>query len=705
MVAHTLDVEFRKGALVRSQNFQWISISFIIYSLDRLYKNLSAGWTSEGAQPMITVMQEHYILNVRLDRPMRVQPGGWAQLYVPSISPIPHPFSIFQGETVYDVVFFIRDTENRNSGTRTPWCRALLEKLVEDPKPARGKARHVVGNEVPMAVMGPYSSNFPAVKDIDQVVCIGLGSGIVPTLSLFFEAAQLCASKAAKPQRPSYPRGVYEWAEEVLVRMHRRRRARQLALDAEDKTRTPAEDTSEVAVEKVRRMARTGKSEVEEQRVQQRRVKDKPRVQAGERVSTFGKTLRARCQSVRGLLGLEILRIVAYTASLLAATLTFSWLFMPHQRTEHTNGVMGRQVQWLFYITWCMAITFLALAIYRAVNEVASSSNTVRGVNLRRRRVIVLDYVIMFDMAYGVVSTALHTLIFTEIIPAPVGGFVWPWFIMLAIMPVRIAYLNDWTKMKRMAMEADAPPHRVRAIFVVRDSAAAQSVIDLVAGPLSALHRGTPVGDMVLKNISVDIHITQPRSRDTPTQVPSELLKCVHVRQGRPDWDARLSALDLQQGMDIYQNADQLARGRALNRSHTRTQVYFCGNPATGDELGAIVARENVVASLAGFPHHISYAAESFSSGKKATEDELKFALKMGTSSYRLPVMGRELDMASRSSLGSRAGSFMFARTNSSHDSLQGSIAYENSLKNASNDALVRQGDRGHTDDDAEAAV
>ena len=97
--------------------------------------------------------------------------------------------------------------------------------------------------------------------------------------------------------------------------------------------------------------------------------------------------------------------------------------------------------------------------------------------------------------------------------------------------------------------------------------------------------------------------------------IPSELLPFVHVTHGRPDFSARLSALELLSGLDTRLNADLSARSEL--RPYVRTQVYFCGNPVVDRELGRIVARENVVGALAELRHHMAYTGESFSAGPK----------------------------------------------------------------------------------------
>lgn len=139
LVAHTFDHEFRAGRK-RPQIFRWISVSACVYLCDRLYRNLSAGWSSPTSTPVIGVTTEHYTLDVRLDRPFKVGAGDWAHIWVPSLSTIlAHPFSVSQGATLYDVVFVINRPTRTASGkaaqarAEMTWRSQLLYQLTGAP--------------------------------------------------------------------------------------------------------------------------------------------------------------------------------------------------------------------------------------------------------------------------------------------------------------------------------------------------------------------------------------------------------------------------------------------------------------------------------------------------------------------------------------------------------------------------------------------
>ncbi|KAJ1616083.1 hypothetical protein T492DRAFT_48687 [Pavlovales sp. CCMP2436] len=65
LALHTVDAEYRQGHQ-RPQTFRWIAISVVVYSCDRLYKNLSAGWARPGASHiLVEVTAEHFTIDVR----------------------------------------------------------------------------------------------------------------------------------------------------------------------------------------------------------------------------------------------------------------------------------------------------------------------------------------------------------------------------------------------------------------------------------------------------------------------------------------------------------------------------------------------------------------------------------------------------------------------------------------------------------------
>ncbi|KAJ1635744.1 hypothetical protein T492DRAFT_835889 [Pavlovales sp. CCMP2436] len=672
--------EFRHGR-VRSQTFHWLATSFLVYILDRVYRHMSAAWMAQGAPPTLTITEEHYSLTLRLEREMRVLPGDWTQLRVPSISAMAHPFSVMQGPTLYDVVYFIKSPHNGPGDKTTPFCRALIEAVAgkNNQGPIRrnstngtlgkGKPRHIVGKLVPMAVMGPYNSNFPAVAGMDGVVCVGLGSGVVPCLSVFLTAIRSCLrGHNVKIPDEAHAVGAHEWAAAVLGRHHRRRRAHKL----ENDIGSTSMQTNEVRQLRMERMKTPGSTSPQKQ--VENILIPMTVTEEGGMISTFGRTLQARCESfyirlatplsplcapaptsrllkapalthlashpaslptlippqqinsVKGKLRLEVLRLLFYSLAVAAVSLTFSFHFMPKQ-VPVALAVSLRE--YIRYITFGLSCVFLLVAVYRAAQvfkvvwgsclpaahsqpppsphptqpkspgglRAAAAWGNSGPPDHSRSDVVV---------AHILVLTSTRLLGFKMPLgfqPEPHGGYVWLWTLLLAILPIRLAtFTDDYTIKGRKAASTLSTvfPQRVQAIWVLRDTPTAQSVLDLMEQPMATILRTERNAIDFIKHVSITIYVTRSSGQDL--QVPYHMRDIVEIKTGRPDFGQRLSTIDLCSEIETKKMA--------------HTCVFYCGNKTASNEVSHAVFSENVVASLADIPHRMSFAGESFAAGR-----------------------------------------------------------------------------------------
>ena len=474
-IAHTMDNEFRHLGKQRSQTFKWIAASAIVYICDRLYRNLSAGWTSRKAVPIVGITAEHYTLDVRLDRPFKVSAGDWAHISAPALDGIvAHPFSVSQGATLYDVVFVIsRPTRTGGSDERArserTWRSRLLCALTAAPDAAavdelaksapplpavpapparmavksrtstgapssffgggppgpvqatqsadgavrRVGVRYLKGEPVRLKVMGPYSSSFPPIGLADQVVCIGLGSGCVAVLSVFLRSAAKVVESAAQVRVATQPRSAYEWADAVLRKVHRRRRARKLAADnillADERSAT---NTGKLAVDSTVDTPSLTQSAKPARRVQ---GGARARVHGGVALSTYGQSLRARCDSVRWLLLGEVARLAFIAVSLIGAGLALSFATQPLVGGS-TVGLgcaapesvaHGLAMPVVFYANATIQLLFFARTVRRAMEGQWASLFRARASPAGagtddtddKPRLLITDYTVVLDVA------------------------------------------------------------------------------------------------------------------------------------------------------------------------------------------------------------------------------------------------------------------------------------------------------------------
>ena len=406
---------------------------------------------------------------MRLDRPFKVSAVDWAHVSAPALDGIvAHPFSVSQGATLHDVVFIISrpmrttSADERAHAERTwrsrllcaltaapdsvavdelaasappllaapaPPARAAVESrtsmgapnsggpsaLVQATHSADGAVhrvgvRYLVGKPVRLKVMGPYSSSFPPIGLADQVVCIGLGSGCVAVLSVFLRSAAKVVDSAGHVRATKPPGSAYEWADAVLRKVHRSRRARALAADtlslADEERRWRATETGKIA----------GNSAAELPSVRQPAEPElRARVHGGVALSTYGRSLRARCDSVRWLLLGEVARLTFVAVSLIGSGLALSFATQPLVGGS-TVGLgcaapesvaHGLAMPVVFYANATIQLLFFARTVRRAMEGQWASLFRARASPAGagtddaddKPRLLIADYTVVIDVA------------------------------------------------------------------------------------------------------------------------------------------------------------------------------------------------------------------------------------------------------------------------------------------------------------------
>lgn len=102
-------------------------------------------------------------------------PGQWAYVSIPSISPVPHPFTVVPGDSQGHVRFFMKVT-----GSFTSQVAKLSQSSADFPK---------------VSLEGPFGEPPIPTTSADAAVFVLGGVGVTPGLSLVAEAKKLFGSK------------------------------------------------------------------------------------------------------------------------------------------------------------------------------------------------------------------------------------------------------------------------------------------------------------------------------------------------------------------------------------------------------------------------------------------------------------------------------------------------------------------------------
>ena len=198
-IAHTMDVEQRKGLKDRSQVFKWVITSLWLYGIDRFFAwftghkvkadfgecyitggfdviadKMTVDLDEEFARSSEDEAPEESSIVFSIPRPVDFifTSGQWAHIKVPCVDGVEwHPFSIASDPASNKLEFLI---QVQKPGS---WSYRLMQKVqsVQDTK-------SVTLEDV--EVMGPYGSKICDTTQHSHTILIGSGTGITPMLSI-----------------------------------------------------------------------------------------------------------------------------------------------------------------------------------------------------------------------------------------------------------------------------------------------------------------------------------------------------------------------------------------------------------------------------------------------------------------------------------------------------------------------------------------
>jgi predicted ferric reductase len=138
------------------------------YIVQRIYVKVHA---KKATVVGSTVVDQHVYLRMHVPG-FKYSPGQWAQLTVPSISAVPHPFTVVPDSAPEHVQLFLKE-----SGKFT---KRLAEASLVDER---------------VRLQGPYGAPALPADDVRGVVFVLGGTGVTPALSLVREASKSFAGK------------------------------------------------------------------------------------------------------------------------------------------------------------------------------------------------------------------------------------------------------------------------------------------------------------------------------------------------------------------------------------------------------------------------------------------------------------------------------------------------------------------------------
>lgn len=167
-IAHTFDVQQRKGMANRSQTFKWFSSTLLFYICDRTAMRLNHNYSTKlVASSTVSQSNGSRMIILKVDRPIlfRFKPGQYAFLQISSIDNQWHPFSIASGPDSYNLEFYIEVCSDK-SWTQKLW--EILEQTQEQDN---------FGLRLSIDIMGPYGTSLAKTDDFSHVLAIGAGTG------------------------------------------------------------------------------------------------------------------------------------------------------------------------------------------------------------------------------------------------------------------------------------------------------------------------------------------------------------------------------------------------------------------------------------------------------------------------------------------------------------------------------------------------
>ena len=197
-IAHTMDVEQRKGLKDRSQVFKWVITSLWLYGIDRFFAwftghkvkadfekcyitggfgnkdDVTIDFDEEFAPSLEDEAPEESSIVFTIPRPVDFifTSGQWAHIKVPCIDGVEwHPFSIASDPASNKLEFLI---QVQKPGS---WSYKLMKKIQ-----SLQSTKSVTLEDV--EVMGPYGSKICDTTHHSHTILIGSGTGITPMLSI-----------------------------------------------------------------------------------------------------------------------------------------------------------------------------------------------------------------------------------------------------------------------------------------------------------------------------------------------------------------------------------------------------------------------------------------------------------------------------------------------------------------------------------------
>lgn len=169
-IAHTLDMEQRRGRSQRSQTFKWFSSTLLYYFCDRVAMHMnhrydtkiissSVVWGSKGSKLIILKVQRPALFEFKS--------GQYAYIRIKEINNQWHPFSIASRPDSSILEFYIQVFEGK------AWTKKLWDLFDVDV------------HNTKIEVMGPYGTSLCQSRNYSHILAIGGGTGVVPILSMY----------------------------------------------------------------------------------------------------------------------------------------------------------------------------------------------------------------------------------------------------------------------------------------------------------------------------------------------------------------------------------------------------------------------------------------------------------------------------------------------------------------------------------------
>lgn len=183
-IAHTIDIQQRKGMMARSQTWKWFTSTVLFYVCDRMALRLNRSYSTKLVKSSTMLIDnDEKMIVLRMKRPVLFQskPGQYAFLKIDSIDNKWHPFSIASDPDSETIEFFIEVFKSK-SWTGKLWNLLVAHQhnrndsdndKVEDDEYSSSAALH----HLDIDIMGPYGTSLVNMNNFSHVFAIGAGTG------------------------------------------------------------------------------------------------------------------------------------------------------------------------------------------------------------------------------------------------------------------------------------------------------------------------------------------------------------------------------------------------------------------------------------------------------------------------------------------------------------------------------------------------